>query len=141
MAQTPEERKVAHREANRKYRETHRQQANELSQKWHEAHKERKQETDRRWREAHREQARIRSRESYRANQVQLKAKLLAEQNGVCAICGGNRGPNALALDHDHTTGDVRGLLCRPCNLGLGHFADNPEWLRKAADFIDTNKE
>jgi hypothetical protein len=140
MTQTPQERKIAHREANRKYRETHRQQANELSQKWHEANKERTLENNRNWRETHREQLREQNRKLYRANQLQLKAKLLAEQGGVCAICGGNRGPNALALDHDHVTGDTRGLLCRPCNLGLGHFMDNPDWLIKAATYVG-NKE
>jgi hypothetical protein len=138
MAQTPEERKAAHRESSRRYRESHRQQSNEVSQKWNEAHKERKLETNRKWRENHREQERVRNREYYRANQAQLKAKLLAKQGSVCAICGGNRGKNALDLDHNHTTGKIRGLLCRPCNLGLGHFADTPEWLRKAADYIES---
>jgi hypothetical protein len=140
MAQTAEERKVAHREANRKYRETHRQQAKALSRRWCEAHRERVRETQRKYRESHREQQSIRNRKLYEANQLQLKGKLLVEQGGVCAICGGNRGPNALALDHNHITENVRGLLCRPCNLGLGHFADNPEWLIKAAHYVG-NKE
>jgi hypothetical protein len=39
-------------------------------------------------------------------------------------------------LDHCHTTGKIRGVLCGACNIGLGHFRDNPEFLRRAADYL-----
>ena len=45
--------------------------------------------------------------------------ELLAEQGGVCAICG---APDPQHLDHDHRTGWVRGILCFNCNGGLGQF-------------------
>ena len=50
---------------------------------------------------------------------------LLQQQGGVCAIC--HRAPvdRALHVDHDHTTGQVRGLLCAGCNIGMGYFNDN----------------
>ncbi len=38
--------------------------------------------------------------------------------------------------DHNHTTGQVRGVLCRDCNFGLGHFKDNPEILFKAHEYL-----
>lgn len=51
---------------------------------------------------------------------------MLASQNGVCAICERNdpRGQR-LAIDHDHVTGAVRGLLCRACNTALGLLDDD----------------
>lgn len=66
-------------------------------------------------------------------------------QGGVCAICGRaetkvHRDGSIcrLSVDHDHVSGDVRGLLCSKCNVGLGFFEDNPESLRKAADYIQS---
>ena len=66
-------------------------------------------------------------------------------QNGVCAICGkpetrqcGKGKPNGLAVDHDHETGIVRGLLCGNCNMGLGLLGDGPELLRKALAYLTT---
>jgi Recombination endonuclease VII len=67
-----------------------------------------------------------------------------AAQNHKCAVCGGaesrygnGKGRKRLAVDHDHATGAVRGLLCQDCNVGAGAFRDDSELLRKAADYID----
>ena len=69
---------------------------------------------------------------------------MAAAQGGVCAIC---RQPEtmltprgdvqALAVDHDHRTGRIRGLLCRTCNQALGGFRDDPAILRAAADYLE----
>ena len=53
-----------------------------------------------------------------------------------CIICG-DTSSQQLALDHDHATGEVRGALCSRCNLGLGHFRDDPELLRFAALYLE----
>lgn len=59
---------------------------------------------------------------------IQQYEELFDAQDGVCAIC---RKPQSdgrkkmLAVDHDHKTGVVRGLLCSPCNLGLGIVGDD----------------
>lgn len=58
------------------------------------------------------------------------EAKSLSE----CIICGIE---TSVVVDHDHVTGDVRGGLCQNCNLGLGHFKDNPELLRLAALYLE----
>lgn len=69
---------------------------------------------------------------------------LLEHQGGVCAICGstdplsrrGHSGENRFHVDHCHTTGVVRGLLCSNCNNGLGRFKDSTELLYRAAKYI-----
>jgi len=63
---------------------------------------------------------------------------LLGKQGGVCALCGNiNRHGVALHVDHDHTTGEIRGLLCFCCNSALGNAHDNPVILRKMADYLE----
>ena len=61
-------------------------------------------------------------------------------QNGQCAICGttepGGRW-NRFAVDHDHETGVVRGLLCNNCNTALGLFQDSFSILHLAANYLD----
>lgn len=62
---------------------------------------------------------------------------LLQAQSGLCAIC--HRLPSAkrrLAVDHDHATGKVRGLLCYRCNTALGAFADDARTLHRAAEYL-----
>jgi hypothetical protein len=60
--------------------------------------------------------------------------KVLALQNGVCYITGIE---SPLYLDHDHATGQLRGLLSFKVNKGLAMFDDNPEYLRRAADYLE----
>lgn len=62
---------------------------------------------------------------------------LVERHGGCCAICGGDAG---LAVDHCHTTGVVRGLLCTRCNPGLGFFQDDPELLRQAIDYLERSR-
>jgi hypothetical protein len=67
---------------------------------------------------------------------------LLEEQNGKCAICGSDKPKgryNHFAVDHDHVTGKLRGLLCSPCNIGIGHLQDSPDLLHKAALYLETH--
>lgn len=64
--------------------------------------------------------------------------KLLRNQNGVCAICKEiNDDGRSLAVDHDHYTGKVRGLLCTRCNLGLGFFKDEIRLLAEAIVYLE----
>lgn len=62
----------------------------------------------------------------------------LAEQGGVCAICGGGPTGNhgRLVIDHNHQTGEVRGLLCGLCNTGLGALRDRLDLVIAAADYL-----
>lgn len=51
-----------------------------------------------------------------------------------CQVCGSD---DRLVIDHCHTTGTVRGVLCTPCNLILGHAKDNPDTLRALALYLE----
>jgi hypothetical protein len=68
----------------------------------------------------------------------QAYAVMLENQNGTCAICA--KAPESgqnLGVDHDHSTGYVRGLLCNNCNVGLGHFVDDIDRLKKAITYLE----
>ena len=66
------------------------------------------------------------------------------EQEGRCAICKiqgdvqelGYMKRQALCVDHDHETNKVRGLLCGPCNLGIGKLADDPVIIQSAVNYL-----
>jgi len=73
----------------------------------------------------------------------ELYQDLLAAQNGRCAICGATQGHRSrydkvcrLAIDHDHESGKVRGLLCNGCNRGLGYFKESIESLEAAIRYL-----
>ncbi len=63
---------------------------------------------------------------------------MLKSQGGACAICGGKdpKNEHGWCVDHDHTTGIVRGVLCDPCNNGLGRFNDSVESLNSAIRYL-----
>lgn len=63
--------------------------------------------------------------------------KLYEAQGGVCAICKrANGSTRKLSVDHDHDTGEVRGLLCRPCNDMLGHARDDWRMFARATRYL-----
>jgi hypothetical protein len=63
---------------------------------------------------------------------------ILQHQGGCCFICGNppKEDGRRLAVDHDHKTGLVRGLLCWGCNAALGKFRDDPERIMRAAQYV-----
>jgi hypothetical protein len=67
-------------------------------------------------------------------------ARMLADQNGVCAICGGTDPGDGrygfFSVDHDHATGKIRGLLCSICNTTLGKFKDDASRFDRAAAYL-----
>lgn len=71
-------------------------------------------------------------------------SELFTVQEGRCAICGNeesichsrSKKVQKLAVDHCHSTGKVRGLLCQDCNRGLGKFHDDPIRLQKAIEYL-----
>lgn len=62
---------------------------------------------------------------------------MVEEHNGVCAICQEPPAKTALHVDHNHITGDIRGLLCRECNLAIGHLKDSTNLLMRAIKYLE----
>ena len=65
-------------------------------------------------------------------------SKKIKESFGLCAICKKEEINNnrTLSIDHNHQTGQVRGILCDTCNMGLGLFMDNKELLKQAIVYL-----
>ncbi len=153
---------VREREAGRAYYLAHagelRERAKVRTRAWQRANPERAAAKSREWREEHPERVREISRTSARANHDphKARAKKLANygmtveayealhdrQGGLCRICGKPETlpMQRLSVDHDHTTGAVRGLLCSRHNKALGLFGDDPDLLRAALAYLEASK-
>lgn len=74
----------------------------------------------------------------YGKGAVEIKKRLIIEQDGKCANPGCRYplvGKGAAHLDHNHVTGALRGVLCRLCNLALGHLGDSPDRIQGLLDY------
>ncbi len=119
----------------------------EYHRKYYLKNKEKKKAQSKAWKRANPEKAR-----SYRKNERDLRfrrvfgitledyERILEEQGGLCVICKGKDNSKRLAVDHCHTTGKVRGLLCSRCNQGLGLFDDDEKKLRLAIKYLKDNQ-
>lgn len=65
--------------------------------------------------------------------------KIFEEQKGCCAICERHQTEfkKKLSIDHNHNDGQVRGLLCHNCNVGLGNFKDDIELMKRGIDYLN----
>jgi len=79
-------------------------------------------------------------KQSYNVNKNEYN-EMLKKQNNKCKICGRiftyNNKTETPHIDHCHSSGIIRGLLCDRCNKGLGHFGYNIETLKKAIVYLD----
>lgn len=62
---------------------------------------------------------------------------MIKSQGGLCPVC---RQSPAVHVDHNHVTKKVRGILCEPCNGGLGQFKDDPQRIRRAIDYLQRHE-
>lgn len=77
-----------------------------------------------------------RLKHTFRCGLTTEEYEILAWAQGLqCAVCG-EEPDKALCVDHNHKTGKVRELLCNGCNSALGFARENPEILRKLADYL-----
>ncbi|RPE39764.1 recombination endonuclease VII [Streptomyces sp. Ag109_O5-1] len=103
---------------------------------WNQRNPERAAAATARWKQRTRKRYKARL---YGITEDQLVA-LEAAHDGRCQICG-EVPDDGLAVDHDHGTGHVRGLLCRTCNVGLGAFGDDPRLMMAAIRYLEESRE
>jgi hypothetical protein len=73
---------------------------------------------------------------------IEQYEKMLAKQNNVCAICDKPCSTGRfLAVDHDHTTGAVRALLCQNCNVAIGFLGEDTDRMAKAIEYLQFYSE
>lgn len=133
------------------WRKNNPEKAKEASRKYNSKRKAEKPELIRAYQQAYREKNReaLRHRERERKFGIsrQEYAELFLKQNGVCAICKQPETATrfgkvkALCVDHCHTSGKVRGLLCSDCNTGIGKMKENREALLSAIRYLDEHSE
>ena len=98
-----------------------------------------KRENGAKYRRAHKEHlAWIRRVQPYGITVEELDS-IFNKQRGKCAICGYMFSDGDYDIDHCHLTGNVRGLLCRSCNTGIGLFKESHTFLKCAIDYIKTH--
>jgi hypothetical protein len=76
-------------------------------------------------------------KKSYKISLIKYN-EIFEKQMGCCAICGIHQNDlkHNLSVDHNHLTGNVRGLLCNKCNRGIGYLNDDIEILKKAVEYL-----
>jgi hypothetical protein len=139
------EREDGYRAKQRQYYKEHREEIIAKVRAWQVKNKEHRREYMRRYAQANKEKLRSNNKEWLAAHpgrdsdyhlvyrygtKLTVYQEMLAAQRGRCAICGEEPGRRRFHLDHDHTSGAVRGLLCGPCNHLLGNCRDDPAILR-----------
>lgn len=138
--------RVQESERDRVYAAKHPEVRKEIYRRYRTTHTEQR----KAYRKAHKEKLRIQrrlrrervGREQYLKRLYGISTaeyiKRAEEQDGRCAICGNLPGKRPLSVDHDHRKGNVRGLLCWKCNLGIGNFDDDISRLEKAIEYLKT---
>jgi len=135
----------ADRERNRKWRAENLDRAREAGRRSYHKNKAKVQEYSRRWYEANKDRLAVQRQQSRHVKKNQDLKRLYGltldefqalqeKQDHRCAVCGEIA---KLVVDHNHSTGLVRGLLCSSCNRALGYAKENPVRLRALAEWIE----
>jgi hypothetical protein len=133
--------KACKAEQHRQWRESNSQQVQEWHRRYNQRPERKQAHRDyERWRYHEKQQKETqnqrRLRRRYNLTQAEYDAKLV-EQKGGCAVCGQKcKSGRALAVDHCHLTGEVRGLLCMNCNRAIGWLKDDAKLIQAALEYI-----
>ena len=140
----------ANREKMRAYRAAYRQKNAELlavkREEWVAANPERVKELKARWYRENKEKS---AESARRSSMMRLygitpeeRDQLLVSQGNKCAVCGSDEPcGKGWHVDHCHSSGKVRGVLCNHCNLMLGYARDNSATLQAAIQYLERGKE
>lgn len=112
--------------------------------KYHSEHSEEIRNKAKEWYANNKDKASATSREYRLKNKYGLSKEdyfvLGEKQNWKCAICGSkdsrNKNSSNLSVDHNHITGEVRGLLCHPCNAGIGYLQEDIEIMKNSIAYL-----
>lgn len=133
-----EKRREHHRKYNREYKLKFPEKVRENNRKYNLNRKPRTsnsqvlQKAAQKYRKAHPDQIKKFRLKKYNLTLEEFNS-IFEQQRGVCAICSASM---PLAVDHNHETDVVRGLLCRSCNCGLGMFKDSAVLLNQAIQYL-----
>ena len=154
------------KEYNKNYQRTHREKIRELNKKYYHNNIEKIRKKHRLYKKEYyiknREKCIAQSREYKRTHKEQIKEydkkhslryhyglsiiefnNILLAQNNRCAICNEPldlQNSKNVHIDHDHKTGKIRGILCQKCNLAIGLLRDNPEYTKRATEYLERDK-
>ena len=121
------------KEYNRRWRENNKERLKELRRSWYEKNKDRPDYKENNYISG------IKKRYGITIGEV---TQLLSKQSNKCAICGNTFVIRKNThIDHCHTTGKVRGILCEGCNIGLGVFKDDTSLLQKAINYLVVHQQ
>ena len=129
----------------KEYRQANKEELNAYHKEYQQANKEKINSWHKEYYQANKEKiaARIKEYKLKKKYGITLKEKkaMLKKQNNKCKICSfkfnENNFKSTSCIDHCHTTNKIRGLLCRSCNVGLGHFKDNTNLLTTAITYLE----
>jgi len=132
------------RESQKKYREEHKEEIKLLKHNWYLKNKKHSIKKNKKWVKLNPDKKRNNTLKSLFGITLIQYNDILSKQNGVCAICGKKETAfdkkqkvlRNLSVDHNHTTGKIRGLLCGNCNLLLGKANDNKQILINAIEYL-----
>jgi hypothetical protein len=127
------------KKAQKKYKEKNREKINEKSRLWRAANPEKRRAIERKWEAANREKRHAQNIKHFGITKEDY-SNLFVSQKTCCAICLRPSFKKRLAVDHDHKTGEVRGLLCDLCNRGLGMFGDSVLRLKLSILYLEKHQ-
>jgi hypothetical protein len=126
---------------NQAYYAQNRSRSDARAAEWAQDHPEQRRVHQRRYRKSNADRVALASLRHHLSKEYGLTVEgyesAVSSVGGACEICGeACRTGGRLSVDHAHATGDLRGLLCRACNSGLGHFRDDVALLKKAITYL-----
>ena len=129
----------------KEYRQANKEEIAAFRKEYYQANKEKINARHKEYHQANKEKIKLRQKgnrlkKKYGITLKERKA-MLKKQNNKCKICSlkfnENNFKSKSCIDHCHTTNKIRGLLCRSCNVGLGHFKDNTNLLTNAITYLE----